>query len=74
MKTVNIHQAKTHLSRLIEDVLNGEDVFIAKGNRPLVKLTLIENNKTREIGRLKGKIQINSDFDEPLDDFKEYEK
>ncbi len=73
MFLVNIHEAKTHLSRLIKKVINGEEVLIAKGNKPLVKLVSIDNKKpTRKIGSAKGIIKISKDFDESLDDFQEY--
>lgn len=73
MKTVTIHQAKTHLSKLIQDVINGEEVIIAKGSKPLVKLVMIESPPSkRKIGSLKDKIKIADDFDDELDDFKEY--
>jgi prevent-host-death family protein len=66
MYTVNIHQAKTHLSRLIEDAMQGEEIIIAKAGKPLVKLSSIESKKTRRFGLLKGKIQLADDFDMPL--------
>ena len=43
MKTVNIHEAKTHLSRLIKEVLEGDEVVISRANQPLVKLVLLES-------------------------------
>jgi prevent-host-death family protein len=73
MSLVTIHEAKTHLSRLIKKVINGEEVIIAKGNKPLVKLISLEKNKpVRKIGSAKGLIVISKDFDAPLDDFLEY--
>lgn len=73
MKTVTIHQAKSQLSKLIQDVVNGEEVIIAKGSRPMVKLVIVEPEQTnRQIGSLKGKIQLADDFDDELDDFKDY--
>jgi len=73
MHQVNIHEAKTHLSKLIREVMNGEEVVIAKGNKPVVKLTTIQgNNAERKLGSAKGKIFISKDFETPLDDFKEY--
>lgn len=72
---VNIHEAKTNLSKLIQKVVNGDEVIIAKGNKPLVKLVRLDVNKAkRKVGSAKGKIKIYSDFDEPLDDFMEYMK
>lgn len=73
MLQVNIHEAKTNLSKLIQKVIAGEEVVIAKGNQPIVKLVLIENLKPqRRLGTAKGKIKIADDFDEPLEDFKDY--
>ena len=73
MYQVNIHEAKTNLSKLIKKVINGEEVVIAKGNKPLVKMVHIEPNKAkRKLGTAIGKIKISKDFDAPLDDFKDY--
>jgi prevent-host-death family protein len=73
MYQVNIHEAKTHLSKLIKKVINGEEVVIAKGNKPIVKIVNLEiNNPKRKLDSAKGKIKIAADFDEPLDDFEEY--
>lgn len=73
MLQVNIHEAKTNLSKLIQKVLDGEEVIIAKGNLPLVKLILIDKLKAkRKLGSAKGMINISQDFDEPLEDFNNY--
>ena len=73
MLQVNVHQAKTNLSKLIQKVVDGEEVIIAKGNQPVVKLVLVDNLKPkRQLGTAKGMIKISDDFDEPLEDFKEY--
>ncbi|VAX19120.1 hypothetical protein MNBD_IGNAVI01-2279 [hydrothermal vent metagenome] len=73
MYQVNIHEAKTHLSKLIKKVINGEEVIIAKGNKPIAKIVNLEtHNQKRKLGSAKGKIKISSDFDETLDDFEEY--
>jgi prevent-host-death family protein len=71
---VTIHEAKTHLSRLIKKVLEGEEVIIAKGNQPLVKLVVLpETQLGRRIGGAKGLIKyMAEDFDAPLEDFQEY--
>jgi prevent-host-death family protein len=69
MKTVNIHEAKTHLSRLAEEVAGGEEIIVAKAGRPIMKLIPIaKKNKKRKIGLLRGKIHIAKDFDAPLPD------
>jgi prevent-host-death family protein len=67
MNHVNIHHAKTHLSRLIARVANGEEVVIAKANQPVAKLVPVKPaQKPRIPGRAKGKIWIADDFDAPL--------
>jgi prevent-host-death family protein len=68
MKTVNLHAAKTHLSRLVDEAAAGEDVVIAKAGKPLVRLVPVARpaGRRRTFGALKGKIQIDADFDAPL--------
>jgi antitoxin (DNA-binding transcriptional repressor) of toxin-antitoxin stability system len=74
MKKYSIHEAKTHLSKLIRWALSGEEVIIAKGDKPLVRLSVIaELPSERRLGTAKGKIEISSDFEAPLRDFKDYE-
>jgi prevent-host-death family protein len=69
MKTVNLHAAKTHLSRLVDEAAAGEDVVIAKNGKPLVKLVAIPSGTRRKgFGALKGKIRVADDFDAPLPD------
>ena len=63
--TSNIYEAKTHLSRLIQKALQGEEVIIAKAGKPLVKLIPADSTKRKvKFGLLKGQIQIAEDFDE----------
>ena len=70
---VNIHEAKTHLSRLIQEVLDGGEVVIARDNVPLVQLVLLDSAKSaRILGTAKGKVTLAADFDEPLADFDDY--
>ncbi|OGT46750.1 MAG: antitoxin [Gammaproteobacteria bacterium RIFCSPHIGHO2_12_FULL_41_20] len=67
MHTVNIHYAKTHLSKLIDSVMHGEEIIIAKAGKPAAKLVPITLTKSkRKPGALKGKIKISADFDAPL--------
>ena len=67
MRQVNIHEAKTQLSRLVEEVAGGEDIVIAKAGKPRARLTAIEAQPvSRTPGSLKGKIEIADDFDAPL--------
>ena len=69
MKVVNLHAAKTHLSRLVDEAAKGEDVVIAKNGKPIVRLTPVAVGGRRRIaGSLKGKIWISDDFDAPLPD------
>lgn len=66
MPTVNIHEAKTHLSRLVERVARGETVVIAKAGRPMVKLVpigLAEPTRPKRLGFLKGAFKVPDDFD-----------
>jgi prevent-host-death family protein len=73
MKAFNIHEAKARLSELVEKAMLGEEVIIAKGNKPVAKLTAFKPPKTQRVpGSAKGKVWIAPDFDEPLDDFKDY--
>lgn len=67
MQTVNIHEAKTQLSKLIEAVAKGEEILIAKAGKPAAMLVPVQVNKTmRKPGAMKGKIRIADDFDAPL--------
>ncbi|HEX4496850.1 MAG TPA: type II toxin-antitoxin system prevent-host-death family antitoxin [Thermoanaerobaculia bacterium] len=61
----NVHEAKTHLSRLLERVAEGEEVIIAKSGKPIAKLVRVAV-EPRKPGRLKGRIRVGPDFDEPL--------
>lgn len=64
---VNIHQAKTHFSKLIEKVMRGEEVVIAKGGRPVARLVPIQPaQQPRRPGSAKGRVTVAPDFDAPL--------
>jgi prevent-host-death family protein len=64
---VNIHQAKTHLSRLLEQVLLGEEVVIAKAGRPIAKLVrVVSGTRPRVLGTGKKDFVVPADFNEPL--------
>ncbi len=66
MLTINIHEAKTHLSRLIEQAVNGEPFVIAKAGKPLVKVTALETpvgRQVRRLGFMEGQIRVPDDFD-----------
>jgi prevent-host-death family protein len=61
---INIHEAKTHLSRLVEDVAGGSEVTIAKGGRAMARLVPLRRDDTpRRPGLLKGKLKISDEFD-----------
>ena len=67
MKTVNIHEAKTHLSRLLALVEAGEDVLIARSGVPIARLTSVQASTPRRVlGRDAGTFEVPEDFDEPL--------
>jgi len=64
---VNVHQAKTHLSKLLERVALGEEVIIAKAGKPVARLVPIKDRKQkRPLGLAKGEIFASEDFDAPL--------
>jgi prevent-host-death family protein len=65
MGVFNVHDAKTHLSRLLERVAQGEEIIIAKSGRPVARLVRV-GAEPRKPGRLKGRIRVGADFDEPL--------
>ena len=65
MTVVNMHEAKTHLSRLVERAAQGEDVVIAKAGRPVARLVPYdESSEPRKPGAWKGRVWIAPDFDE----------
>ena len=66
MGIVTIHQAKTNLSRLIERASEGEEVIIARGDKPVARLVAIEVRGKRQPGSLKGKLRVGPEFFEPL--------
>lgn len=69
MVIINTHEAKTNLSRLLDEVQQGEDIVIARGNKPLARLVPFGGGKkVRKPGWLKGKIRVADDFDAPLPD------
>ena len=65
--TVNIHEAKTHLSRLLVRVMGGEEIVIAKAGKPIARLVPYEPSPAERVpGSARGKIVIAPDFDDPL--------
>ena len=67
MKTVNIYEAKTRLSQLVEEAAAGEDVVIARAGRPVARLTRLQKTaRKRRLGLLDGRFRIPDDFNRPL--------
>lgn len=67
MKTVNIHEAKTHLSKLIDEASKGEPFIIAKAGKPIVKVMALETptgTKVRRLGFMAGQISVPDDFNQ----------
>lgn len=71
-RPVNIHEAKTHLSRLIERVEAGEEITLARAGRPVARLVPYRRSQEpRTLGIWRGKVRIADDFDAPLPDVEE---
>lgn len=69
MKAVNIQEAKTHLSRLLEEAVAGEDIVIAKSGRPYVRLvSCVPETTPRTLGGWEGRVRMADDFDETPDE------
>lgn len=70
MTTVNIHEAKTHLSKLLRRVMNGEEIIIARAGKPVAVLSPYQAPpETRQPGNDKGLVVIHENFDDPLPEF-----
>lgn len=69
MRKVNIYEAKTRLSRLVEEAASGQDVVIARAGRPVARLTRLAGaTRKRRLGLLDGRLRIPDDFNRPLPD------
>jgi prevent-host-death family protein len=68
MVEVGVHEAKTHLSRLLRRVAAGEEVIITNGGRPAARLMPIGVSERREVGFDRGIVDVPDDFDDPLPD------
>ena len=67
MKVINVQDAKTHLSRLLEQVSKGEDIVLSKHGRPMARLTAYApDSEPRKLGGLAGEIQIGANFDDEV--------
>lgn len=63
MKTVNMHEAKTQLSKLVDAAVNGEPFVIAKAGKPMVKVIVVDAEEPQRIGFMEGQFAIPDDFD-----------
>ena len=73
MHNVDVKQAMQRLPELIEQAVGGYEIVITKGGQAMVKLVAItESKQRRQFGSARGLIKISNDFDEPLEDFREY--
>lgn len=69
MESVNIYEAKTHLSKLVDQAIDGDEVVIARGGKPLVRLVPVGTEKRPiRFGVLKDQVRVGDDFDAPLPD------
>lgn len=71
MKQINVYQAKTQLSKLLQEALDGEDIVIARDGVPLVRLVPVEKKGQSLLGLVPG-IWMAEDFDAPMEDFADY--
>ena len=67
VRIINIHEAKTQLSKIVEDVAAGREVIIAKAGKPMARLSPL-TPRPKQLGLLKGKLKVPDDFNAPLDD------
>jgi prevent-host-death family protein len=65
-KIVNMHEAKSNLSRLVEEAEAGEDIVLARAGKPVVRLVPVRATKRRQLGCWRGKVTMSEDFDAPL--------
>lgn len=74
MHTIDLNHAKQQLPELIKQTIRGDEVIITQGGEPIAKLVALsrQSSKQRQFGSAKGLIKISDDFDEPVEDFKEY--
>jgi prevent-host-death family protein len=68
-RVINIHEAKTHLSKIVDDVAAGAEVIVAKAGKPMARLSPISTaRRKKKLGLLKGRIKVPDDFNVPLDE------
>lgn len=68
MSEVGVHEAKTHLSRLLRRVAGGEEIVITRGGAPVARLVPVSARRSRRLGADRGQVHIASDFDAPVED------
>lgn len=74
VKQVNMYEAKTHFSRLVAEALNGEEIVVARDGVPLIRLVpIVAPARPSLLGMMKGQIRMGPDFEEPLEDFADYQ-
>ena len=66
MSSINVHQAKTHLSQLLRRVAAGEEITISNAGKPVARLVPIDGGKKRHLGTDKGAFKVPDDFNDPL--------
>jgi prevent-host-death family protein len=69
--TLNLYEAKTQLSALVDQAAAGAEIIIAKNGKPMAKLVALQEQRVRKPGRLKGKVWMSKDFDAPMPDFED---
>ncbi|MBN8568571.1 MAG: type II toxin-antitoxin system Phd/YefM family antitoxin [Ignavibacteria bacterium] len=73
MQTISIEKAKAEIDSVFEEAIQGDEVIITKNNSPVLKLSKFEQGQNKSVpGLAKGKIFVSDDFDEPLEEFKDY--
>jgi prevent-host-death family protein len=72
MRTITIHQAKTHLSRFLKEVEGGETLIVARGNKPVARIVPFTADERRFDGLTDVIVRIDESFSDPLDDFAPY--
>lgn len=65
-KIVNMHEAKTNLSKLVEEAERGEDIFLARAGKIVARIVPIQARHARQLGQWRGKVRMAEDFDAPL--------
>lgn len=67
-KIVNMHEAKTNLSKLVEEAERGEDILLARAGKVVARIVAVAPSRKRELGQWKGRVRMAPDFDAPLSD------